>query len=1044
MESLFRLILVRPAVAQDPDNPSIDLTQESDFQNALRDALPEGRDGVEAVCRNYVESDEFLGDPADAEFAEELANLAVRLNRLESRDHDRRDRPGDADDDDEPDGPVAAAIEAAFGRPASEVADDDAFQRMLRLLRDSITAIKVLQSEHRRPIARLTRQLRTVEVVTRVAAGDLFGRGESLHRYRRRSVRLPVVPGFGSRLSTKDAEERLLRRRARAVAEREGQVDDLLGRHEALRGAISELGALEGRHFRVSPVEPSEAIEPPDELRLTTAVAAESTFTRDLRSVSLRRLDEPVVEGGGEDDVAGSMAGLAGLAGTLAGTASVALTGRAEFRPPDLTDVGFILRADAVEALSEGTRTLLSDRGIEVGAVPLDRITQQLEVELKTTVERLEQVAGHPVKQSFVRIGDALISVQTPIVTGWGALGTGGVLPLPTFELDGRIPQTVGDVAPAGVADLLVVRQQLTGYEGADVAHIENVLRGERKVREHTRREESEVTTVVETEVSTTEERELETTDRFEMTRETNTTIKEDMALKAGLSVSGSYGPTVEFSASAEGSLSRSKEEASKSATSFSQDVTERSSQKIAERILQRTTTRVLTETIEKNTHELNNVAGPGHISGVYQWVNKVYQAQMYNYGLRAMFDFMVPEPAAFLIATMNKAYAGATTLTKPPDFTLTPAQITESNYSYWVQVYEAKDVAPPPELYRTKSADFKAGGGEKGTDYNHSGQITIDDGYRAVYGSVGKVCNQWDSAQSLDVVLGRRTQRMGETNWLWTTTLDDERDSVPFALDTFHLSQIAVAIEVKCQRTDRALEIWRLETHAKLATAHAALVADYEEKLAALELQAGVAIRGRNPAANQLTIQAEMKKNCISILTDQHFDLFDAIDDSPTTGLPQMDVFEAAGEGPYVRFFEQAFEWEQMTWVTYPYFWGRKDQWDERIGYDDPDPAFNEFLQSGYARVSVPARPGFEGAIDHFLTFGEIWNGGPLPPISSPLYLPIADEIAERLDRPGAEISQGEPWTVRVPTNLVNLRADDQLPRWEQNEDGEWVEVEE
>lgn len=88
-----------------------------------------------------------------------------------------------------------------------------------------------------------------------------------------------------------------------------------------------------------------------------------------------------------------------------------------------------------------------------------------------------------------------------------------------------------------------------------------------------------------------------------------------------------------------------------------------------------------------------------------------------------------------------------------------------------------------------------------------------------------------------MDVILGRRTQRMTAGEWLWTTTLDDERDTVPFALDTFHLSQVAVAIEVKCQRTDRAMEKWRLETHAKLATAHAALVADYEEKLAALQL---------------------------------------------------------------------------------------------------------------------------------------------------------------------------------------------------------------
>jgi hypothetical protein len=202
------------------------------------------------------------------------------------------------------------------------------------------------------------------------------------------------------------------------------------------------------------------------------------------------------------------------------------------------------------------------------------------------------------------------------------------------------------------------------------------------------------------------------------------------------------------------------------------------------------------------------------------------------------------------------------------------------------------------------------------------------------------------------------------------------------------------------------------------------------------------VAIRGRNPVANDITIRRELQKNCLSILTDQHFDLFDAVVDSSVNGLPQIDVAEAAAEGAYVRFFEQAFEWEHMSYITYPYFWGSKDQWDERLGYEDPDPAFADFLQAGFARVTVPARLGFEGAIDHYLTFGEIWNGGPLPIISSPLYLPIADELAERLDRPGDEVAQGDPWTVRVPTNLVKLRADDKLPQWEQDASGDWVEV--
>jgi len=131
----------------------------------------------------------------------------------------------------------------------------------------------------------------------------------------------------------------------------------------------------------------------------------------------------------------------------------------------------------------------------------------------------------------------------------------------------------------------------------------------------------------------------------------------------------------------------------------------------------------------------------------------------------------------------------------------------------------------------------------------------------------------------------------------------------------------------------------------------------------------------------------------------------------------------------------------EHLTWAAYPYFWRQKIQWDERIAYEDTDPLLNGFLKAVYCRVTVPARPGFEGAIDHFMSFGEIGNGGPLPPIVSPLYLPIADELVERLDRPGDEFPEGDPWIVRVPTTLVHLRATDKLPRWKQDVNGQWVE---
>jgi hypothetical protein len=57
------------------------------------------------------------------------------------------------------------------------------------------------------------------------------------------------------------------------------------------------------------------------------------------------------------------------------------------------------------------------------------------------------------------------------------------------------------------------------------------------------------------------------------------------------------------------------------------------------------------------------------------------------------------------------------------------------------------------------------------------------------------------------------------------------------------------------------------------------------------------------------------------------------------------------------------------QVYITYPYFWGRPDTWITKLTtINDPDPVFDEFLKAGFARVVVPARPGFEGAIDQYV----------------------------------------------------------------------------
>jgi len=89
--------------------------------------------------------------------------------------------------------------------------------------------------------------------------------------------------------------------------------------------------------------------------------------------------------------------------------------------------------------------------------------------------------------------------------------------------------------------------------------------------------------------------------------------------------------------------------------------------------------------------------------------------------------------------------------------------------------------------------------------------------------------------------------------------------------------------------------------------------------------------------------------------------------------GYPEIDFAEAKAEGAYIAVFEQSFEWNNMVYLFYPYFWGKKDDWATVAQLRDIDPLFTQFLQAGAARVKVPVRRGFEEAILSYLASGEL-----------------------------------------------------------------------
>jgi hypothetical protein len=667
-------------------------------------------------------------------------------------------------------------------------------------------------------------------------------------------------------------------------------------------------------------------------------------------------------------------------------------------------------------------------------------------------------------------------TVVTAIETAAGIRGAihGPARPRPSFPVTPHIPGQIGDtsvfprIQASGVAELMVLKQHLTGYIRTDISHVENIMAGETKGTTFRNFERTEQTFTTEVEDTTSKEHELTTDQRFELKNETDKTITDDQKIGFGLTVSGKYGPAVEFNASSSLDMSTSSQQSIKSSVDYAKDIVERSLDKVTHRVRQEQVLQILREQEETNTHELKNERAT-HTVGVYQYLEKQYESQVFNYGLRQTFDFMVPEPASFTWWVENGAATEPAQPAPPPllsTYIASAAQVDDYNYVTTAAILGATDLSPPPPMYVMVTAAVKHG--ESTSD--EEGQprsilekdIAIPAGYAPFWARVMPSALT-DDRLSLAITVGtaQRVWRpagigVGGDYSIGSEGLGLSLSDMNFSQDVqsrlytevlaFESDAYTVVYSIIFVRMPEAYTAWQIKTYASLQTAWQNKQAKYEQNLEAARLAANQAAQkatrlDNSPSQNIRIIQAELKKHCISILTQQRFDDFNSTQDGDP---PQFDFQDAADEGAFVRFFEQAFEWDQLQYVFYPYFWGRKSTWADRYSRNDTDPDFLGYLQAGAARVVAPVRPGFETAVAHYLETGEIWNGDGAPPqINSPLYVSILDELKARADAPGAEIAVGNPWTTTVPTPLVILRTKAGLPEWQrQSPDGwDWVE---
>lgn len=677
-----------------------------------------------------------------------------------------------------------------------------------------------------------------------------------------------------------------------------------------------------------------------------------------------------------------------------------------------------LLDTAAVSQLAPGVRQTLTNLGIAPTTTTLPLILHTLKTEIGNAASLIDERIPSLWFGPFKPVTEAQVHDDASDPKPATLLGP---------------PATHGQIKPAGVADLLVVRQHVLGYAAGEVAYVENVAKGETMVRTTRRSETIEDVTVTVRETSREQQRDVQATDRFDLRRESSEVLRSDSVRQPGSPGSAAYGVVVETGSS--------KEQAQRAAETFGRDVATRAVSRVTDRLRTETMQRRVQEFSEEVRHEFNNSTGAGHEVLVYQWLDRVVQTQLFSYGKRVFYDFVLPEPSALFLKALAKRLSTAGPLVKPAPFTLKASEINDVNYLYYTAGYGATGVEPPPEPKIVVSEPFANNSQNKYSPQPEvsaihqtvKAKVAVPPGYRAVTAEVRTMGpSSLVEPNCFGIFIGNHYRDLSQAVIVKATIpLDGEVGSLPITLvssegDAFY----TVNVEILCEPTERRMDEWRQRTYDAILQASRQRMQEYEERAA--NLRASIRMEAINFTLDRKrsTEREELERACLAVLTNQQFDGLSAIEHSPQ-GYPQSFLPNVEPLGRYVRFLQQAFEWEQMTWRYYPYFWGRKQYWLNKLLLDDNDPQFRDFLRAGSARVLLSVRPGFEGAVAHFMETGMVPTVEELGQMASMLYLPF---LAEET---GADVAietakpYGEPWQVQAPTALVKLRSDQTLPTW-------------
>lgn len=568
------------------------------------------------------------------------------------------------------------------------------------------------------------------------------------------------------------------------------------------------------------------------------------------------------------------------------------------------------------------------------------------------------------------------------------------ILPKPVFPLPAEDVAGTDLIRPYAVGQLKMVRYALSRYEPGEIAHIENVLKGEQK--KYLQRDRTLTTTTMSehkrTENKLNEELDESSSDLVTVAK---TTLAGYTKTRAYDNFDTTYGPPTEVTLNGSWVTTRAAATAPDTAetTDFVKKILNHTVNHISDHITEKRACSRLSETENVRTSIMDNRHGDRHFRGIYRWLNKVYHITQENYGNRFMLEIKLYDPASTYIQSQQAI--NNIDLVKP----LSPAEkgisnfndITRDNYLSLLSYYHIDQVSLPPAEVTYVNVTLR--------DSDTIGYVDIPQGYGAVAATIAGI---FSADGTLSGMAGSQIFTITNTTTTQELVLPGESGTLPISvmagtgLTTFMLNA-----ELLCHPLPSVLDEWKVTIYQQIHTAWQQALRAYDTHITSLAREDEVP----NALLLRNLEQSIIQQRCRALL---------------------MELYKTVQGGDpgqmYEQFFNQAFEWNELTFTL------NDAPLKHSTTLKGKSDSLRPFLQATTATVFLPVVPAENYRALYYLSAGLLWE---LPDRYTPVNekdIAIALSLKQVTHWHGHVVPE-RTWEIKLPTEMQIIDEQNRLP---------------